>query len=99
MTANQLLPINIVVADRTYRLRIKAEEEENIRRAIKEANNKILEFKTAYAGKDMQDYIAMCLITYATQSATPDAPPHQPLAADWEQRLQKWEAILDKSLE
>ena len=32
-------------------------------------NQKIIEFKTQFAGKDMQDYIAMVIIWYATQNA------------------------------
>ena len=32
-------------------------------------NDKIIEFKTQFAGKDMQDYIAMVIIWYATQNA------------------------------
>ena len=34
---------------------------------VKTINEKIIEFKTNFAGKDMQDYIAMVLIWYATQ--------------------------------
>ena len=35
-------------------------------------NDKIIEFKTQFAGKDMQDYIAMVIIWYATQNAGGD---------------------------
>ena len=52
-----LIPINIIVADRSYRIKIKPEEEQEVRRTMKEVNDKIIEFKTAYAGKDLQDYI------------------------------------------
>lgn len=64
----EMIPVNIVVADRSYRLRIKAEDEESIRKKMKEVNKKIVEFKTSFAGKDLQDYISMCLIWYATQN-------------------------------
>lgn len=70
MADEQLIPVNIVVADRTYRLRIKPVEEEAIRKVMKEVNSRIVEFKTSFAGKDMQDYISMALIWYATQGAT-----------------------------
>lgn len=70
MANKEPIPINIVVADRTYRLKIKPEDEEGIRRVMREVNTKIVEFKTAFAGKDMQDYIAMCLIWYATDFST-----------------------------
>lgn len=92
---DKLIPVNVVIADRNYRLKIKPEEEEQIRRIIRNVNEKILEFKTAYAGKDMQDYIAMCLIFYATQPAAAgnDLPP-----AELEGRLQQMEQLLDRAL-
>ncbi|MGF6926008.1 cell division protein ZapA (FtsZ GTPase activity inhibitor) [Chitinophaga sp. W2I13] len=66
----QLIPVNIIVADRSYRIKIKPEEEAEVRRIMKEVNEKIVDFKTAYAGKDLQDYIAMALIMYATHPVT-----------------------------
>ena len=66
---SELIPINIVIGDRTYRIRTKPEDEEVIRKTVKMINDKIIEFKTQFAGKDMQDYIAMVIIWYATQNA------------------------------
>jgi len=63
----ELIPINIVIGDRTYRLRIEPGDEELVRKTVKLINDKIVEFKTNFAGKDMQDYIAMVLIWYATE--------------------------------
>ena len=65
---SELIPVNIVIADRTYRIKTLPEDEEVIRKTVKLINNKIIEFKTQFAGKDMQDYIAMVIIWYATQS-------------------------------
>ena len=64
----ELIPVNIVIADRTYRIKTLSEDEEVIRKTVKLINDKIIEFKTQFAGKDMQDYIAMVIIWYATQS-------------------------------
>lgn len=66
----ELIPINIVIGDRTYRIKTSSADEESVRRTLKTINDKIVEFKTQFAGKDMQDYIAMVLIWYATQSAS-----------------------------
>src|ERR1700754_1806847 len=63
----QLMPVNILVGDRNYRLKIKPTDEESLRKTIKLVNAKLLEFKTNFAGKDMQDYIAMVLIWLATE--------------------------------
>ena len=69
-----LIPINILIGDRTYRIKTNAEDEEIIRRTLKTINEKIIEFKTQFAGKDMQDYVAMVLIWYATQAQTERTP-------------------------
>jgi len=66
---SKLIPINIVIADRTYRIRTNPSDEEIIRKTVNMINQKIIEFKTQFAGKDMQDYIAMVIIWYATQNA------------------------------
>ena len=65
----ELIPINILIADRTYRIRTNPKDEEVIRKTLKIINDKIIEYKTQFAGKDMQDYIAMVIIWYATQSS------------------------------
>jgi hypothetical protein len=66
---DSLIPVNIVVGDRTYRVRIEPHHEEVVRRTVKVINDKLLEFKTNFAGKDMQDYIAMVVLWYATTTA------------------------------
>ncbi|MGZ5192019.1 MAG: cell division protein ZapA, partial [Flavisolibacter sp.] len=59
--------VNIVIADRNYRIKTSPEDEEIIRKTTKAINDKIIEYKTQFAGKDMQDYIAMVLIWLATE--------------------------------
>ena len=63
-----LLTINVVIGDRTYRIKIDPQDEEVVRRTLKAINDKIIEYKTQFAGRDMQDYIAMVLLWYATQA-------------------------------
>ena len=53
--------------NRTYRIKINPSDEEVVRKTLKAINDKIIEFKTQFAGKDMQDYIGMVLIWYATE--------------------------------
>jgi hypothetical protein len=64
-----LLTINVVIGDRTYRIKIEPQDEEVVRRTLKTINDKIIEYKTQFAGRDMQDYIAMVLLWYATQAS------------------------------
>lgn len=63
----ELIPVNIVIGDRTYRIKTLPKDEEVIRSTLKTINDKIIEFKTQFGGKDMQDYISMVMIWYATQ--------------------------------
>lgn len=88
----ELIPINILIGDRTYRIKTSPEDEEKIRRTLKIINEKILEFKTRYAGKDMQDYVAMVMIWYATQ---PPVDSSQPWEKEITAALQKIEEQLD----
>ena len=67
MANEELIPLNIVIGDRNYRIKILPADEEMVRKTLKTINDKIIEFKTQFAGKDMQDYISMVLIWYATQ--------------------------------
>jgi cell division protein ZapA len=67
--SEDLMPINVWLAGRSYRLRIKPEEESAVRKSIKLADEKIAEMRTIYAGKDEQDFMAMCLLSYAADTA------------------------------
>ena len=64
--AEELIPTNLLIGDRNYRVRIDPKDEEVVRKTVKTINDKIIEFKTSFAGKDMQDYVAMALVWYAT---------------------------------
>ncbi len=68
-----LLAVNLLVGDRTYRIRLKPEDEEVVRKTAKKLNEQIAQFKAQYAGKDMQDYMAMVLLSYVTETKNP--PP------------------------
>jgi hypothetical protein len=64
---SEFIPINILIGDRNYRLRIDPADEEKLRKTVKTINDKIIEFKTDFAGKDMQDFVSMVLIWFATE--------------------------------
>lgn len=89
----ELIPINIVIGDRTYRIKTTPSDEEAIRRTLKTINDKIVEFKTQFSGKDMQDYIAMVMIWYATQTSADNNPALEKQMIDV---LLKMEQQLDK---
>lgn len=54
--------INLIIADRPYPLKIKISEEEDIRIAAKEINQRVKDFQKSYSAKDKQDYLAMCAL-------------------------------------
>jgi cell division protein ZapA (FtsZ GTPase activity inhibitor) len=63
-----LITISIFIGDRSYRVKVAAEDEEGIRNMAKKLNDQIAGFKLQYAGKDMQDYLAMVLLSIVTES-------------------------------
>ena len=92
----ELLPVNILIADRTYRLRVSPSDEEILRKTVKLINDKIIEYKTQLAGKDMQDYVSMALLWFATsQNKTATNVLQQ--SSDNES-LKLLETMLDKAL-
>lgn len=90
-----LIPINVPVGDRTYRIKITPDDEEQVRKTIKTINEKIIEYKTEFAGKDMQDYISMVVLWYATQLQSGNSSV---LEKDVEEALFKMEGQLNKAL-
>ncbi len=62
----QLIAASVVIGDRSYRIKCASGDEEVVRKTVKTINDKVTEFKTHFAGKDMQDYIAMVLLWFAT---------------------------------
>ena len=92
----ELIPVNIVIADRTYRLKIEGKDEEMVRKTANLINEKITEFRTKFAGKDMQDYVSMVLLWFATDQT------HNGLdMVKWEEaseKLASLEKMVDKAL-
>jgi cell division protein ZapA (FtsZ GTPase activity inhibitor) len=93
--SEELIPINIVIGDRTYRIKSLAKDEGVIRNSVKTINDKIIEFKTQFAGKDMQDYISMVMIWYATQLAASENNNPE-MEKEVAEALEKMEQQLDK---
>ena len=96
MANEPLIPLNIVIGDRNYRIKILSSDEETVRKVLKTINDKILEFKTQFAGKDMPDYVSMVLIWYATQAKENSS---EILSEDLVQSFMKMEKQLDEALQ
>lgn len=63
------MPVTVWLSGRSYRIRIKPEEESAVRKAVRLADQKLTELRTHYSGKDDQDFLAMCLLMYAADTA------------------------------
>jgi cell division protein ZapA len=94
---DELIPLNVLIADRTYRIKINPKDEEVIRKTAKTINDKLLQFKTTFAGKDMQDYIAMVLLWFATEQNA--AISNVVNMDNVNSRLQTLERMIDGALE
>jgi hypothetical protein len=97
MTQENLIPVNLLIGDRTYRVRVAPKDEEVVRKTVKTINDKMMEFKTNFAGKDMQDYIAMVLVWFATEQNA--AISNQVNMDNVSGRLQTLEKMIDGVLE
>ena len=93
---SELIPITVYIADRSYRLRIAPKDEEVLRKTIKIINEKIVEFRSQFAGNDMQDYVSMVLMWFATEQ---NPGGRQQLNDDHvSDQLDSLERLLDKQL-
>jgi cell division protein ZapA (FtsZ GTPase activity inhibitor) len=89
----ELIPINLTIGDRNYRVRIEPRDEEKVRQLIRRINDQLLDFKTRFAGKDMQDYIAMVLLWFVTEQQEGQMSPEMGQLPD---RLNSLESLLDE---
>jgi cell division protein ZapA len=91
----ELIPINVVIGDRTYRIKIEPQDEESVRKTLKLINDKVIEYKTEFAGRDLQDYVAMVVLWYATLPTDEGGGPQSHAVLD---ALARMEQQLDKVL-
>ena len=59
------LKIKVSVANRTYPLTIKLEEEENVRKAVKMIESRLQVYEKSFEARDAQDLLSMCLLEMA----------------------------------
>jgi cell division protein ZapA (FtsZ GTPase activity inhibitor) len=93
---DKLIPVSVLLSGRTYRIRVEPHLEEQLRKTAKLINDKVMEFKTSFPGKDMQDYTSMALLWYATQPMAHAANILNYQSA--QENLEKMQELLDKTL-
>ncbi|MFT4969553.1 MAG: cell division protein ZapA (FtsZ GTPase activity inhibitor) [Chitinophagales bacterium] len=90
-----IININVLIADRPYPLKIKKSEEEDVRNAAREINEKVKQFQQVYAAKDKQDYLAMSALMYAVQNIENQRKTISS-SANFEEELSKLEQTLKR---
>ena len=89
------IAINLILGDRTYRIKIENTDEEKTREKARKLNEQLIQFKKQYAGKDMQDYLAMVLLSYVLDQKTEEIDNENDEIGIVFERI---EALLDKSI-
>ena len=65
MAEEDLKRIMVVIAGRSYPVRVTEDEESLVRDLEKEINEKLNDLQLSYQGKDMQDYMSLAILSYA----------------------------------
>jgi Cell division protein ZapA. len=89
------LSIRVNIADRYYPLKIEREDEERIRKAAKLINDKVFQYKTRYADKDIQDFMAMAALQFVIRLIEMEEKTDESTLVE---RLQKLNKVLDEFL-
>ena len=96
---SELIPISAQIGDRTYRLKVEPKDEATVRKTLQQINDKIMELKSVYVGKDMQDYVAMTMIWFATQQTDATAPATQQEDPTIRKGLEILEGLIESGLQ
>ena len=62
------ITINIVIADRSYKLTVARADEEKVRKAAALINERVKSYSKHYAFKDVQDLLSMTALQFATST-------------------------------
>ena len=68
MSAMDEISINIVIADRSYKLTVARADEGMVRKAASLINERIKSYSAHYAFKDIQDLVSMTALQFATST-------------------------------
>lgn len=62
------LSITVIIADRTYKLKIERKEEETVRAAAKAIDEQMKNYANHFQYKDKQDLLAMVALQFSTST-------------------------------
>ena len=90
------LKIKVTVANRTYPLTIKREEEEQVRKAVKVIGERLNVYEKSFAARDTQDLLSMCLLEMSVKVLTDEQKVK--VDSSVEEQLQMLESLIDEQL-
>ncbi|MFA8449450.1 MAG: cell division protein ZapA [Bacteroidales bacterium] len=90
--------ISLNIADRPYKMVIKKEEEQVIRKAAALINDKVVTYSKSYAFKDKQDLLAMIVLQFASNSIKKETEIDQKTGEVYD-RLMEIDAVLSTELD
>ncbi|MCW5906222.1 MAG: cell division protein ZapA [Chitinophagales bacterium] len=90
---NETVNMSVQIAERSYPLKVQQSDEEKMNNAAKLVNDRIKEYQRNYAGKDKQDYMAMCLLNLAVENLNAQHETQQTNRL-LEEKLSRLEGIL-----
>lgn len=101
MEDKSLVSTTVMIAGRSYPLKINPSDEPTIKQIVKEVNEKVSSFSTAYTKKDKQDCLAMVLLTYAVDlhKSKKDTEMDVSEEADLSNSIHQIESLLDTLLQ
>ena len=94
---DDLKSMNVMIAGRSYPLRVKSNDQEDIQIIVDELNEKIKDFQLTYINKDKQDCLAMALLTYAVEFR--DLKKEQSPSEILSKKVDQLESMIDEILE
>ncbi len=98
MVEQNMVKITVLIAGRPYPLRVQAADETAVRKIVKEVNDKINSFQTAYQDRDKQDGLSMTLLTYAFDLYKLRKKPTEGNEPGVENQLAKIDELLEQML-
>ncbi len=90
--------ISVKIAERKFRLKVKPEEEERVRKAAKLIDEKIKDYSHSYAYNDMQDLLSMVVLQFAVKSLQ-CSDEMEAMDEMWGERLKDIEKVLTDHIE
>ena len=90
------LKIKVIVANRTFPLTIKREDEEQVRKAVKVIEERLKVYEKSFAARDTQDLLSMCLLEMSVKVLTDEQKVK--VDSSVEDQLLMLESLIDEQL-